>query len=136
MVTREKMKAEAISRMKKIGIDDTAIALFEKNDRVFISIRGILRATFDTEIEIIKKWEQEYGCLAYHAIYADSGMGAILNILYVSGYKEDWPTERRISKSGEAFGIQGYAQNLEQDMFSDFGVIWLANDHGRLFRVG
>lgn len=136
MVTREEMKAEALSRMKKIGMDNTAVVQFEKNDRVFISIRGVLRAMFDTEIEMIQKWEQETGCLVYHAIYADSGAGAMLSLLFVSKYEEDWPTERQISRDGEVMGMYGYAMNLDQDMFSDYGLLWLANDNGVFFRVG
>ena len=136
MVTREEMKAEALSRMRQLKIDATATLHFEKYDNLFMSRRGILRRLSDEESVLIEEWERQTGCLVYHIIYSETDIGDMMNILYVSKYEDDWPTERQLSRNGEAFGLYAYVRNMDDDMLSDYGLIWLVNNDGLLFRVG
>lgn len=136
-MTRDDMKKEAISRMKNIGIEQLVIDHFEKYDHVFAAKNFLLSKLLPEEEAIVADWEKENGGLVYHVVCASSEIGELLSFLYVSKYEDDWASEREIYRQGDdVVGLYGYAYNLEEPMFSDFGFMQFKNEDGILIRVG
>ncbi len=96
MASREKLKAEAILRMKKIGISGEAAALFEKENIIGKSLpKSTDFSALDKEqTELAKTLEEKHGILIYFVITAYTSIGEIDSYLYVDGNEEQWEKER------------------------------------------
>lgn len=68
--------------------------------------------------ERIKKLEEEYGILVYHAYFYHASYGDILDCLYISSDPDCFEDTLEDSKD-EIASI--YAFNLTEPMFSEFG---------------
>ena len=70
---KEKMKEEALKRMKKWDLHENIIREFKDEDKLNKSERsfvpGILYYLNEEEENMIKEWEEEYGGLVYHVIH-------------------------------------------------------------------
>ena len=100
-VTRNEMKNEALARMRILKIHEIAVNDLEKNDMANVSFLGcgILYWPTDKQIELIKKFEDQYNCLVYHGISSTTEIGELLTLLYISQYESDWPTDREDLKN-------------------------------------
>lgn len=102
--TREEMCQEAAERLKLLGIDGQVVTAFESTGQVYLSQNEaggtILMLPEDSVNEQIKTFEEEYGCLVYHAQRCFAAMfGAeMLSLLFVSPTASDWKSEKRYIK--------------------------------------
>lgn len=139
-VTRNEMKNEATARMRILKIHENAVNDLEKNDMVNVSFFGcgILYWPTDKQIELIKKFEDQYNCLVYHAITSTTEIGELLTLLYISQYESDWPTDREDLKNYDpryGYSIMAYVYNLANDIFSEFGSVCVKPENGGLVRT-
>lgn len=91
-VSREIKKAEAIKRMKAMGLFPDAIKQFKNADIVMVSEPplGGLYWLNDEEKEMVRKFEQEYNALVYLVVRSFTNIGKIDNIFYVSDHQDEW----------------------------------------------
>ena len=139
-VTLNEMKNEALARMRILKIHENAVSDLEKNDMVNVSFFGcgILYWPTDKQIELIKKFEDQYNCLVYHAISSTTEIGELLTLLYISQYESDWPTDREDLKNYDpryGYSIMAYVYNLSNDIFSEFGSVCVKPKNGGLVRT-
>lgn len=139
-VTRNEMKNEASARMRILKIHENAVNDLEKNDIVNVSFFGcgILYWPTDKQIELIKKFEDQYNCLVYHGISSTTEIGELLTLLYISQYESDWPTDREDLKNYDpryGYSIMAYVYNLSNDIFSEFGSVCVKPKNGGLVRT-
>ena len=88
---KEKQRAEAVKRMKKLGMMAQPIKEFEKEGKLNRSeFGGILYWLNDEEQKMVDKFEQETGGLVYHVIHSYANIGETYNLLFVSKYEEEW----------------------------------------------
>ena len=80
--------------------------------------------------KLIKEFEQQYGCLVYHAVVTSP----FLTLLFVRQYGEDW----HFFYSDEIFNgwILAYVYNLQHRNLSEMGEVQLSSDAGSLIRIG
>lgn len=139
-VTRNEMKNEALARMHILKIHENVINDLKNDDMVNVSFFGcgILYWPTDKQIELIKKFEDQYNCLVYHAISSTTEIGELLTLLYISQYESDWPTDREDLKNYDpryGYSIMAYVYNLSNDIFSEFGSVCVKPKNGGLVRT-
>lgn len=139
-VTRNEMKNEALARMHILKIHEIAVNDLEKNDMANVSFLGcgILYWPTDKQIELIKKFEDQYNCLVYHGISSTTEIGELVTLLYISQYESDWPTDREDLKNYDpryGYSIMAYVYNLSNDIFSEFGSVCVKPKNGGLVRT-
>ena len=98
----EEMKREAISRMELLKLDAQTVREFEQDGSVSLSQQigdqVFLHSSDDEICERVKRFEQEYECLVYHVLWADSPMvGECWSLLFVSPASSDWKGEQNTS---------------------------------------
>lgn len=131
---KEKMKQEAVERMKMLDISPKAIEVFEETGEIGLSIAPLSICGIIPEYKkLINEWEEETGCMVYHAIYNGATIGALLTILFVSDDEEEWALDREDIKSGYPMA---YVFNLDIPEFSEFGAISVESVNGVLRRIG
>lgn len=132
----EEMKREAISRMELLKLDTQTIQDFERDGSVNLSQQigdQVFLQPSDGEIsERIKRFEQEYDCLVYHVLWADSPMvGECWSLLFVSPASSDWNSERKyIESSGLVYAY------VESEMEDGVSEIMTEPRDGGLIRLG
>ena len=119
-ISVEKKKAEAINRMKKLGLFEEVIQQFDKLDRVSICAppSGAFYWIDGEDLEHVREFEQEYDALVYLVIRNFTRAGVVDSFLFVSDYIEDWEDDHRIMKDGEAIV---YAYNHAMPDCSEIG---------------
>lgn len=121
MLLKEKQKAEAIKRMKKLKILNQPIKEFKEDGKLNLSERhGILYWLDDEERKMVEELEQKYNFMAYHVIKTYSTIGLMYSILFVSEYEEEWEMEMDDIEQGYAFV---YTVNKDMPECSEFGTI-------------
>lgn len=131
---KEKMKQEAIERMKMLDISPKAIEVFEETEEIGLSVAPLSICGIIPEYKkLINEWEEETECVVYHAIYNGAAVGALLTILFVSDDEEEWALDREDIKSGYPMA---YVFNLDIPEFSEFGAISVESVNGVLRRIG
>lgn len=135
---KEIMKKEAIKRLKSFDeLMPQVIKDFEEDDVINISTNtplgpGILYHADEEQQKLIKQVEDQYGGLVYHGILVNTTAGKMLNLLWVSKYKEEWEMENNDLEYGIVFC---YVYNLDVPEFSEFGSISYRQANGGLARV-
>lgn len=104
--TQEEMKQEAVLRMELLGLDAQTIQDFQRSGTVRMSRqsgRHILTQPADGELEQqIRRFEEEYECLVYHALWSKNPMvGECWSLLFVSPASSDWKDERSYIESSK-----------------------------------
>lgn len=134
-----KMKAEAIRRMKILGLLDSAIEAFDKENLVLLSesnnspFGGALYTLSEAQSARVSAFESEGNRLVYHVIRSMLGDSELLSLMYVSGDEEEiWDEECEYLKDGEAFA---YVINTSDDVCSEFGYIGIEPHIGGLVRT-
>lgn len=104
---KEKMKNEAVSRMRNLELydayDASIIQAFINDNAVFVSLPAMgnriaeVYPLTDAEKVMIKNFEEEYGAVVYHVIRNEIETGiaysTIYSLLYVSKSESEWETE-------------------------------------------
>ena len=126
-VSIEEKKAEAISRMKRLGIYPETIQLFERANIISISEPpcGALFWATKEELARIREFEEKHNALVYMVVRTYfRELGKMDSFLFVSDYKdEEWDMDRNDLDCGQALA---YVYNYDAPIFSEFGSIGLS----------
>ncbi len=128
---KKEMKKQALYMLKTLGANNSCIKDL-KNNILNKSKNNSLVSITDEEKSFIKELEKEYGIYIYHIIETKIYNFQMKNYLYVSRYKEEW--ERNIQLINNNCTC-AYAQNLNDDDLSEFGVIGIKNNNGSFERT-
>lgn len=138
-VSREIKKAEAINRMKELGLFAPCIKAFKDRNEVQLSepTGGLYEFSSDKELtEKVKKFEKENDALVYHVIHTpakiDGEVMDMYNFLYVSDYQEEYDLDNEDILVGCALV---YVWNRTNDYCSEFGSIGIKGKFGGLVRT-
>lgn len=131
-VTREKMKKEALVRMKILGLHKNALKDLEQKDIVNLSFFGALYFLDDGQKARVRQFEEESGGLVYHVIHNYTDLGETLSFLYVDEYEDEWPRDREDLKEGIPLV---YVANLTDEMYSEYGGIGVKPYMGGVLRT-
>lgn len=120
-ISIEEKKAEAIRRMKMLGIYPETIKQFEdghvsRSEPPF----GAYYWVEGKELEALRKFEEEHDYLVYTVVRSYTSIGTMDSYLYVSDCKDDWELDLDDLKEGYAFT---YTINRDAPDCSEFGTI-------------
>lgn len=135
MISREEKKAEAIRRMKKMGVYSEAIRQFETEGLVCVSEPplGGLYWLNEEEKKMVKDFEEQYNTLVYIVIRSFTSLGKMDSLLYVNDYKEEWDMD---TEDLENNAVMAYVVNHDMPDCSEFGAIgWELTMAGGLQRT-
>ena len=133
--TIEEMRAEAVARMKMMGVWDVAVKEFETKARVMSSERpfGAFYDLSEEQQKILREVEEKGG-VVYMVLRAHTTMGKMDSFLYVSPHKEEWAMDREDIQDGLAFS---WTHNYDDPWCSEFGsIVWQMGIAGGPIRVG
>lgn len=118
----EAKKAEAICRMKRLGIFPETITQFERDGYVSISEPpvGAFYWAEGADLKRIKNFEAEYNALVYVVIRSYTTIGTMDSYLYVSDYPEEWEDDRRLLDENAPYA---YVYNHDASDCSELGAI-------------
>ena len=118
----EEKKAEAVSRMKMLGIYPETIRQFEKEGYISRSEPpfGAYYWVEGEDLKALRKFEQEHDCLVYTVVRSYTSIGMMDSYLFVGDDREDWELDREDLKEGYAFT---YTINRDNRELSEFGTI-------------
>lgn len=121
-VSIEKKKAEAVKRMRKLGIFGPTIKQFEKEDLVSISEppAGAFFWVEGDELKEMREWEKEHNALVYVIVRSYTTLGKMDAYLYVSDHEDEWQEDNECLKEGEVFA---YVINRSMPDCSEYGCI-------------
>ncbi len=121
-ISIEQKKAEALQRMKKLGIFEETVKQFEKENLVSVSEPpfGAFFWVEGDELAELQKFEQEYDALVYVVVRAFTALGRMDAYLYVSDDIEEWEDERACIEEMYPFC---YVRNADFPDLSEFGCI-------------
>lgn len=128
-MTREQMKAEAVSRMRSLGIFEDIIKDFEDNGNVQYS-EAPFGASYWLPENIkaeAKNFEDEYNAVVYNAIRTITAIGIMWSFLYVGSDEDEWESDRGDLKHGEAYA---YVYNESDPELSEIGLIGFKKNVG------
>lgn len=130
---QEKMKAEAIKRMKALNLHENVIREFEQEDKLNYSDHGILYWLDNLEYheEILAKVKECNG-LPYHVIRTQSNIGLTYEVLYVCNTENEWEFDSEDLKTGYCFV---YVFNKTMPDCSEFGSIGVQPLYGGVVRT-
>jgi hypothetical protein len=140
MATKNEMRQEAIKRLQIMGVSKREAEAVIHNrgmrlavDReMFEGVRKPLQEMFKGLVATkIYEFEQEHNCLVYSAYVQDSWAGTLINILYVSPYKEDWIIDRTTLEERRPLA---YCINLENPTCSEFGAMFVDKYNDGFFK--
>lgn len=80
----------------------------------------------------VERFERENDALVYHATFERTAFGALLDLLYVSLYEEEWEDDREDLKAGCPFA---YVVNLDDESCSEVGGIGIQVAGGGIVRT-
>lgn len=132
-------KAEAINRMKELGLFAPCIKAFKRGEvQLSEPTGGLYEFSSDKELTAkVQEFEKENNALVYHVIHTpmmlDGEAMDMYNFLYVSDYQEEWEMDQNDIKEGYALA---YVWNKTIDYFSEFGSIAVKERFGGLVRIG
>lgn len=123
---KEKMKQEAVRRMKVLEILPDVVGMFEKDGTICYSenmgagFTGILFnfSKHPEWLDQVRKFEEENGYLVYHAALTHFTFGDVLDLLYVHDEEHEWEDELKELEQGYA---DIYGINLSDGWLSEFG---------------
>lgn len=121
-VSVEAKKAEALGRMKELGIYSRTIRQFAELDKISFS-KPPLGAFFWIEgkdLERVREFERQFNALVFVVIRDFTANGIMDSYLFISDYPEEWPDDRRFLREGEA---TAYVYNHDAPDCSEVGSI-------------
>ena len=102
MKERDKIKAEALLRMKKLGLPDEIISRFENSGIVYQGSSGGYYPVKSEQCRSVREFERRHGVSVYFIIRSVTGIGEIDSYLYVGENEERWAFERAEIEKGRA----------------------------------
>lgn len=120
-ISIEEKKAEAIRRMKMLGIFPETIKQFEagyvsRSEPPF----GAYYWVEGEELEALRKFEEEHDCLVYTVVRSYTSIGLMDSYLFVGDDVEEWELDRDDLENGYAFT---YTVNYDAPDCSEYGTI-------------
>lgn len=120
-ISIEEKKAEAIRRMKMLGIFPETIKQFEagyvsRSEPPF----GAYYWVDGEELEALRKFEEEHDCLVYTVVRSYTSIGLMDSYLFVGDDVEEWELDRDDLENGYAFT---YTVNHDAPDCSEYGTI-------------
>ena len=133
-ISREAKKAEAVERMKKLGIVPAVIREFEQSDVVEVTEPpfGGLYYLDEYQKKKAAEIEQESNCLVYLVVRSCTSIGMMDSFLIVSDYEEEWEYDREDIENDIVFT---YTYNYSAPECSEFDSIGIKRIGGGLIRV-
>lgn len=121
-ISIEEKKAEAVARMKALGIFPQTIKQFEKEGYVSISEPpfGAFYWAEGEDLRRIREFEECQNALVYVVIRAFTEFGKMDSYLFVSDYREEWESDRVGCETGE---VLAYCYNHDMPDCSEMGYI-------------
>ena len=121
-ISMKKKKAEALARMKELGIYGPTIQQFEKSGKISLSEPpvGAFFWIEGEDLERVRAFDQKYNALVFVAIRSYTTIGKMDSFLFVSDYPEDWEIDRQSLKDGE---VMAYVYNHDAPDCSEMGLI-------------
>ena len=126
---KAKQKAEAIERMKMLGIVYGAIKAYEKHDIVMRSerktdITSSLNFLTAQEEQMVSEFEEKHDAIVYMVVQTQTDFGLHKALLYVSAYDEEWEMDREDINQNR---VMVYVVNCDRPDCSEFGSIGIKN---------
>lgn len=131
-MSKKKQKDEAIKRLKKMDLKSVILESFQDNGKLLCSNYGEIKEVPVNILKQIRRWEEQFGGLAFHVIYSELYGFKIYSALSVSKYPEDWLYEN--AALDDKWPI-AYTINLTEPDFSESGQINIMNNDGILLRM-
>ncbi len=121
-VNIETKRAEAVRRMKRLGIYPETIRQFEEEGHVSISEPpfGAFYWAEGEDLECIRQFEAECNGLVYMVVRSYTEIGKMDAFLYVSDHQEEWEMDRQDLLDGEPLA---YVYNHDMPDCSELGRI-------------
>lgn len=134
MTSLEKMKAEAILRMRILKLYSTVLQDFAANEQINYSFSnfGFLYWLDKAMEERVRRFEKKYGYLVYHVIDNPTSIGRMHSYLYVSSNEEEWEQDQQDLKDGCPIV---YVENVDDEILSEFGRIGIEPRNGGVIRT-
>lgn len=134
MSMHEKQKAEAVLRMKRMGIREDVVREFETSGTVMLCCDGQYHPT-DAELsEEIRRFEREHNATVFLAVRMFHVLGTLDAMLFVGRYAEEWEMERANIKDGYAMS---YCVNHDYPDCSEMGsIVFRVTKDGAIVREG
>lgn len=130
---KEKMKAEAVRRMKQYNMYPNVIKEFEREGKLNESERnGMLYWLNEKEEKMVKDWEKETGNMVFHVIHQWTNIGELYTCLYVSRYEEEWKYDWEDMKEGYQVC---HVFNVSYPIDSESGAVGIKMQNGGLVRT-
>lgn len=135
IASRKEMKAEAIRRMKKLGLNKKFIQDFEKENKITCTRFGNPEEIPEEILKRIKDFEDKFGNLCFFCIHSTFSGPFSKHEIYdfpsVSIYSDDWDFENKLIENG---WIMVRGENLKTKEFSESGSIRFLKENGALIR--
>lgn len=123
-ISIEEKKAEAIDRMKMLGIFPETIRQFEQDGLVSISEppMGAFYWAEGWDLDRIRQFEEDHNAMVYVVIRSYTTIGKMDCYLFVGDHIEEWGMDRA-SLAAPADGVFAYVFNHDAPDCSEFGDI-------------
>ena len=134
MTSLEKMKEEALQRMRILKLYSTVLQDFAANEKINYSFSnfGFLYWLDKDMEERVRRFEEKYGYLVYHVIDNPTSIGRMHSYLYVSSNEEEWGQDRQDLIDGCPIV---YVENVDDELLSEFGCIGIEPRNGGVIRT-
>ena len=121
-IDREAKKAEAVERMKALGIFPETVRQFEREDYVSISEPpvGAFFWAEGEDLQRIRECEESHNALVYLIVRSYTTFGKMDCYLYVSDHRDEWEQDREDLKNCEPLC---YVYNYDMPDCSEFGCV-------------
>lgn len=118
----EEKRAEAVLRMKRMGVCEETINQFEQENLVSTSEppHGVFYWVTPEERQVIREFEAEHDALVYLVIRSYTTIGQMDSYLYISDDPDEWEDDRRDIDDHEALA---YVRNIDDPWCSELGRI-------------
>ncbi len=133
-ISLDMKKAEAVRRMKMLGVFGQAREKFRRSGKVMVSEPpfGGLYDLNERQKEVCKKLLDENGALVYLVIRSFCEDMEMESYLYVSDHEEEWELDRADIR--DKFAVT-WTENLNYPEYSEFGSIGFRSFGGGLLRT-
>ena len=132
-ISRELKKAEAIKRMKALGIFPQTIKQFEEGKISYSEPTGANYWLDEEQQKIVEEFEKEYNALVYFGIRSYTQFGKLDSFLYVSDHEDEWEYDNADLKDEY---VVAYVYNYDDPWCSELGGIAVKEKFGGLVRIG
>lgn len=119
---RELQKAEALVRMKLLGIFPETIKQFDRDGKVSVSEPplGAFYWAEGWDLDRIEQFEEDQNALVYLIIRSYTAYGKMDSYLYVSHNEDEWESDREDLRNRLPVA---YTLNLDDPQLSELGYI-------------